>query len=421
LKTDGYSWTNGATLDDHSRRKHAILRDYFRQYLTVRCQIAQQTKFRLAIVDGFAGGGRYSCGSAGSPILFIEELERTLDEINVRRAAQGMGAVEVDALLIFNDAQKDVTAMLQSHCAPLEAALKAKPSKLHIQIAYFSEEFETAYPGIKQLIVDGRFRNVLYNLDQYGYAGVTLATLQDILRTPSAPSTEVFYTFAIESLLAFLSRTDPALLETQVRPLGLSAADFRDFSGPVSNHVWLGAAERVVFEAFKGCAPFVSPFSIHNPDGWRYWLIHLANNYRARQVYNDVLHANSSEQAHFGRSGLNMLAYDPARDGALYLFDAGGRGGAKTELLADIPRLVAGAGDVINVGEFYESIYNATPAHTDDIHAAMIESDELEIITPTGGERRKPNTITIGDTLRLKNQRTFFPLFTKLEGPSGDR
>jgi hypothetical protein len=116
-----------------------------------------------------------------------------------------------------------------------------------------------------------------------------------------------------------------------------------------------------------------------------------------------------------------MLAYDPARDGALYLFDSGGRSGAKTELLADIPRLVAGAGDVMNVGEFYESIYNATPAHTDDIHAAMIESDELEIITPTGGERRKPNTITIGDTLRLKNQRTFFPFFVKPEGPSSDR
>jgi three-Cys-motif partner protein len=413
-----YAWADGAPLDDHTERKHKILREYFFRYITVRCQIPQQTKFRLAVVDGFSGAGRYRCGSPGSPIIFIEELQRALDAVNLQRAAQGLGPVEIECLLIFNDAKRDVTELLKEHCAPVLATAKATCPKLHLQVGYMSEDLEAAYPAIRDLVAEGRYRNVLFNLDQCGHSAVERATLINIMR--ATPSAEIFYTFAIESLLAFLSRTDPALLETQVRPLGLSAADFQAFSGPVSNHVWLGAAERVVFEAFKGCAPFVSPFSIHNPEGWRYWLVHFANNYRARQVYNDVLHANSSEQAHFGRSGLNMLAYDPARDGALYLFDASGRGGAKTELLVDIPRLVAGAGDVMNVGEFYESIYNATPAHTDDIHAAMIESDELEIITPTGGERRKPNTIAIGDTLRLKNQRTFFPLFIKPKGPSGD-
>jgi three-Cys-motif partner protein len=416
--TKAYAWADGAPLDDHTERKHKILREYFFRYITVRCQIPLQTKFRLAVVDGFSGAGRYRCGSPGSPIIFIEELQRALEAVNLQRAVQGLGPVEIECLLIFNDAKRDVTELLKAHCAPVVAAAKETCPKLHLQVGYMSEDFEAAYPAIRDLVAEGRYRNVLFNLDQCGHSAVERGTLVNIMR--ATPSAEIFYTFAIESLLAFLSRTDPALLETQVRPLGLSAADFQGFSGPVSNHVWLGAAERVVFETFKGCAPFVSPFSIHNPEGWRYWLVHFANNYRARQVYNDVLHANSSEQAHFGRSGLNMLAYDPARDGALYLFDTGGRGGARTELLADIPRLVAGAGDVMNVGEFYESIYNATPAHTDDIHAAMIESDELEIITPTGGERRKPNTITIGDTLRLKNQRTFFPLFIKSEGPSGD-
>ena len=55
-----YSWASGAKLEDHSRRKHKILREYFANYLGVRCQLPQQTQFRLAIVDGFAGGGRYA-------------------------------------------------------------------------------------------------------------------------------------------------------------------------------------------------------------------------------------------------------------------------------------------------------------------------------------------------------------------------
>ena len=101
---------------------------------------------------------------------------------------------------------------------------------------------------------------------------------------------------------------------------------------------WLGAAECLVFEAFRTCAPYVSPFSINNPDGWRYWLIHFANFYRARQVYNNILHDNSSAQAHFGWSGLEMLHYDPDHErGALYLFDDPGREMAKGQLIDDIP------------------------------------------------------------------------------------
>ena len=67
-----YERAGGATLEHHSRRKHKILREYFAQYLGVRCQLPQQTQFRLAIVDGFAGGGLYSCGTAGAPFILID-------------------------------------------------------------------------------------------------------------------------------------------------------------------------------------------------------------------------------------------------------------------------------------------------------------------------------------------------------------
>ena len=37
--------------------------------------------------------------------------------------------------------------------------------------------------------------------------------------------------------------------------------------------------------------------------------------------------------------------------------------------------------------EFYESIYNLTPAHADNVNAAIIENPDLEVITQAGGER----------------------------------
>ena len=86
-------------------------------------------------------------------------------------------------------------------------------------------------------------------------------------------------------------------------------------------------------------------------------LIHFANAYRARQVYNNILHDNASLQAHFGRSGLNMLSYDPRHDeGMLYLFDDSGRASAKNQLLGDIPRLVTNARRAMSMMEFYENI-----------------------------------------------------------------
>lgn len=409
-----YEWAAGATLEDHSRRKHKILREYFFNYLTVRCQLPQQSRFRLAIIDGFAGGGRYSCGTAGSPIIFLEELKNAIEAVNIQRASQGLGTIEIECLVILNDADRDVVELLKRNVAPVQAAIDQTVPTLHLRIEYLNDAFETAYPVIRQFLSQGRYRNVLFNLDQCGHSHVDRKTLVDIMR--SYPSAEVFYTFAIEALVSFLRKSEPMLLAAQLANVGVGGDDLKALEGAMNKNSWLGAAERLVFETFRTCAPFVSPFSINNPEGWRYWLIHFANFYRARQVYNNILHDNSSAQAHFGRSGLNMLSYDPDHDGGtLYLFDEPARQTAKAQLLEDIPRLISESGDVIAMGEFYENIYNITPAHTDDVHAAMMDNPDVEVITPGGGERRKAKTIMVGDVLRLKAQKSFFPMFFGLD------
>lgn len=396
-------------LEDHTRRKHKILSEYLFQYIAVRCRIPQQEKFRLAIVDGFAGGGRYKCGTGGSPIIFIGELGRALEAVNAQRTLQGLGTVEIECLLILNELEAEAFQLLRKSCEPLLAEVKQSYPMLQLTVRYLQDEFERSYSTIQSLISSGRYRSVIYNLDQCGHSQVNISTLADIMR--SANSVEVFYTFSIESLLAFLSRTSRSQMERQLRPLGITGHQFEAVEPNLSNAAWLGAAEKLVFTTFSQCARYVSPFSIHNPEGWRYWLIHFANSYRARQVYNDILHDNASSQAHFGRSGLDMLAYDPSDDAKLYLFDDPGRAQALAELRRDIPKLIGDSGDVMTVSEFYEDIYNATPAHKDDIHSALIENPDLEIVTPIGGIRQKATAISIEDTIKLKSQKSFFPLF----------
>ena len=408
-----YAWAQGAELADHSHRKHKIVREYFAEYLTVQSKLPHQTKFRLAVIDGFAGGGRYACGSAGSPLIFIEGLERAVDALNISRASNGMASLDIEALLIFNDFDRDAIELLKTNVAPLEANIKESSPRLHLRIEYMNGAFEAVYPKMKAILQQGQYPNVLFNLDQCGDTHVKVSTLTDILQ--SFRRAEIFYTFFIDSLVAFLNKSNPSALQARLSPLGIGPEKIAPLQKEMlSRREWLGTAECIVFDEFKACAPFVSPFSINNPQGWRYWLIHFANSYRARQVYNNVLHTNSSIQAHFGRSGLDMLAYDPRHEAAdLFLFDDKGRQQSKTELLDDIPRLVSMHGDAISILDFYGAVYNVTPAHSDDVHAAIIENPDMEVITPAGGERRRPNTIAVGDTVRLKRQKSFFPMFPR--------
>ena len=410
-----YDWVNGVELQAHSKRKHKILREYVFDYLTVRCTLPQQDRFRLAIVEGFAGGGRYKCGTPGSPLIFIEELKHAFEAVNKLRVGRGLGPIEIECLFVFNDASRDAINLLKTHTTPLLAGIAQTCPKLHLRVEYLHDLFEVAYPKIKSLLAQGRYRSVLFNLDQGGDSHVEQGTILDILR--SYPAAEIFYTFMIDSLLAFLQKKQPERLRKRLDHLDLAGSDIQTLNaGLMTRNDWLGAAERIVFDAFGLCAPYVSPFSINNPDGWRYWLIHFSKFYRARQVYNNVLHENASLQAHFGRPGLDMLHYDPRHEeGQLYLFDDSARSSAKEQLFADIPRLVEESGGAIPVMDFYESIYNATPAHADDVNESIIENPELEVITPAGGERRKAKKIGVNDVIKLRRQRSFFPLFLNAE------
>src|SRR5438093_9719458 len=107
------SWTTGATLEEHSKRKHKVVGEYIAQYLVVRCQLPQQTRFRLAIVDGFAGGGRYACGIAGSPLIFIEEMRVAAEALNLKRMSEGMAVLDIECLLVLNAASADTVKLLK--------------------------------------------------------------------------------------------------------------------------------------------------------------------------------------------------------------------------------------------------------------------------------------------------------------------
>lgn len=397
-----YDW-DAAVLGDHSRKKHEILGEYFRRYLLERCKHPHRRAFRFVIVDAFSGAGQYEDGSPGSSLIFANTVFETQKAINLDRAPKGLPAVDFSCLMIINDSDRDALRDLEDRLAPFQAGLSPG---VKFELLPFPGEFEAVADAILSTIRSRKFANVLFNLDQYGYTDVTVATLRRLMA--SARSVEIFLTYAVETLLTYLSRNDPATMMKRLRHIGIGSTDLDSIDVWSSKKEWLGAVERLVFDQFRQCAPFVSPFSINNPEGWRYWLMHFACRHRARQVYNDVLHAKSRSQAHCGRAGLNMLGHDSAHEGQLLLFDADAREAARNELPDDIPRLLAEKRESIAVGEFLRDIYNQTSAHSDDINLSIMASAEVEVLTPNGKPRRKSHTINATDSLRFRQQRPFY-------------
>ena len=339
-------------------------------------------------------------------MIFSEVLLNTVNEINIARIDKGMPKVEVDCLMILNDNDPEAAQKLPEAVAPFVAASEETNFSVLLKVVYYQDRFEALVDRLCARIKDGGYRNVIYNLDQCGDSRVNRETIARLMQSEN--SVEVIFTFAVQSLIAFLSRRNPERVRKRLEYLNLRPEELTFTTQLMSKDEWLGTAERIVFDHFRKTAPYFTPFSINNPNGWRYWLMHFAKNYRARQVYNDVLHDNSSEQAHFGRAGLNMLSYDPSHHTSIrYLFDVDGRNAARQQLPDDISRLVSDGGNTIGISEFYRNIYNETPAHSDDIHAAIFDNPDLEVVTLKKNKRRFPHTISLDDTLRLKKQKSF--------------
>lgn len=395
-----YDWENGAKIGSHSKIKLEIIEEYIHEYVRVRCGLPQQERFRLSFVDGFCGAGTYGCGTLGSPLMALRALKSVSAEINLRRKIDGFKPISFEFFMYFNDISPPAIQALRVGVNTFLDEHRAEQTGTTFHVDYFEGDFGQNLPIISQKVLASKVRNTIFNLDQYGHADVSEQHLRTVLSLTR--SCEVFLTFSIRSFLAFISpkkRQDRRIFDGQISEISLHK----------TKKEWLAAVERVVFDEFQSLASFVSPFSINNQEGWEYWLVHFANSFRARQVYNDILHRKKNSQAHVGRSGLQMLRYNSIDDASLYLFDANSRRGAREQLLSDIPNFIRDCTPEysISVADFFDKTYNQTPAHSDDLNSALIKSPEVEIITATGGRRRAPQMIKRTDTIRLAPQRTF--------------
>lgn len=416
-----YNWTNGPDLiQQHSVAKHRILEAYLAAYFRTLVSSPNQDVLRLTLVDGFAGGGLYVHNDTrepvmGSPFIFLEATREAEFLINKDRRKP----VQLQVDYFFTEADRH--AYLHLDKVLREAGHGDRIGNgIYIDHARFQDKADAIIGFIKKKSPkNGRS---IFALDQYGYKEVPTQLLRKIF--DALPSAEVILTFGVDSFMNFASDGE------QVKDLldGLGIPDiFRGRSVEeikASDRDWRLFLQSTLYRRLvENCgARHFTPFFIRNRGGHGdYWLIHMSQHHRARDVMTEVHWANSNYFIHYGGAGLDMfqmVGYDPAHDAAYlgqsllgFEFDDVARRASIAALNEHIPRRVYADDSGISFGELFATTCNSSPASAQIYRESigkLLDEKAVEIVGVDGTKRRSSAQIKDSDQILSPPQRPLF-------------
>lgn len=425
-----YDWLIGEAppeLGIHSLSKHRVYTEYLHHYLRVLNSRPFIDKCKLTVIDAFAGGGLYkhpSDGSnyPGSPLQLIKAAETAISSINIKREKEGTRTtLELDAEYYFYEKKKCNFEYLEHYLESEDIISKAR-RKINIIQGEFVQYID---PLIQKLSLKSRNKShrCLFILDQYGYTDVPLSSLNKIFSNLS--NAEVILTFSVDSLINYMANTPQFV--SALKTAGLS--DLFDIDEMMQHKnespEWKFFVQTNLLNAIhKGSgAKFYTPFFIKSQESNRsFWLIHLSNHSRARDVMTELHWKLKNQFVHFGDSGLHMFGYDPTNDQSLtkmedlfsgteFGFDEVAKEKTLNSLINEIPDCLTNLKQPITFESFYQVVSNYTPATSAIIKQAMedmISKKQLIVKTEESNYRKKSTSIKNKDLIEFPDQKTFF-------------
>jgi three-Cys-motif partner protein len=416
-----YDWSNGPdAIQQHSIAKHRILQSYLAAYFQTLVSSPHQDVLRLTLVDGFAGGGLYYHNDTrelvwGSPFICLNAAREAEFLINENRHKP----LHLDVGYFFVEANHNAYLHLDKMLRQ-EGYAGELGQSIHIRHAKFQDEAD----GILQFIKKKSPRNgrSIFVLDQYGYKEVPTGLIQKVFR--SLPSAEIILTFGVDSFINFAS--DKALTKEALTTMGI--ADI--WQGKTLDEIkssdrnWrLFIQSSLYRNLVASCgAEYFTPFFIRNKKGHGdYWLIHMSQHHKARDVMTEVHWGNQNYFIHYGGAGLNMfqmVGYDPDHDTEFkgqtelgFEFDGVARDASVTSLMEQIPRLVY-ANDVgLSFGELFTKTCNGSPASAAIYREALgklVDYQTICINGIDGSTRKSGQQIKDSDQITPPRQRKLF-------------
>ena len=420
-----YDWNVGDPppfIEAHSQTKHKVLEDYLFRYLHILTKSPLRREFKLALIDGFAGGGSYRQEGTnqlqlGSPLQLLKTVEAAMVSIPLDRQTRGIkNQVELELLYYFVEKKKSnfdfLIDTLKTH---------GYQSRVGEDIYVLNQPFENV---VDKIIHDIKVRSpsgrCIFILDQYGYSQINFSLIKKIML--ELPNAEIVMTIMTDWLIDYLTDTPSYMKSLKTAGLYEMLNVQEILESKKEGTQWRRIVQYQLHEIFRNetGAKFYTPFFIVSPASNKsYWLVHLSSHVRAQDEMKNLHWLRSNDFEHYGTAGLDMLGYDTANDALLsgqmeldsgYSFDDFAKKQTVTLLQDQIPRLLHPYKDGIGYGDFLSQICNGTPATSNIIKEAaenMIECKELVVEGPKGETRRKATTIGQKDTLALHKQ-TYF-------------
>jgi len=409
-----HSWAIGGQLPvirPHSVANHRIIAKYLSRYINTLTCNQRMDVFKVTLVDGFAGGGLYcnedtSQEHFGSPLLMLKTMQ------------------EAEALLQKNrkkefklDVEYHFVESSQSHLEFLKQTLEGsefKPLLDNRKINLFNDEFvNQAEPIIKHVQKRHKKSNrAIFVLDQFGYTAVPFPIIRKIMA--SLNQAEVILTFATDSLIAYIN--DSQEMQRTLAKTGLCLSKKEIQSAKMSSNWRLAIQLLLHREIFQNSgANHYTPFFIRSKEANRdYWLIHLSNHCRARDVMVGLHWEENTSFAHYGGCGLDMFGYDPDDDIEItcqpFLFDHEAEKLTIGALYEDVPKQIHAFGsNGVSFDQFFRNVTNRTPATSFLLKKAIKELQKdgrIDIRDQTGLGKR--SSIREGSDILRKPAQGFF-------------
>lgn len=420
-----YDWSDGpAKIEDHSLTKQEILADYIRRYLKQCTLLPEMEVFRMTLVDGFCGGGVYFREGApgilvqGSPLQMLDAVESASREINLPRQKP----IRFDIQFIFVDVNPTATSFLRQ-----QLIQRGYGSRLETSIWVLTDEFTNVCDKIIGKVCDHTRRSprALFFLDQYGYSQIPMPVIAGIFQRIG--HAEVILNFHTSSLMTYVN---DEIFERACKKLGI--ADMRSILGGLTvtdlKRTESGARKLIQCGLYRsvvdGCqAKHYTPFFIKGRGGHgEYWLLHLSQKHRARDVMSRVTWEKSNSFIHYGGAGLDMLnvemmGFDQQLDdhqaNNAFLFDNDAKTLSTKQLRNDLAPIIFSLEGSITFQALYERYCNECPGDAELFkHSVMelVDAKEITIRKAGGGGRVSASRIHDTDIIEHSRQVSMFSL-----------
>ena len=403
-----HTWSIGSEpplIRAHSLAKHRVIQAYLEEYISVLTANPRLDRFRLTLVDGFAGGGSYRDSQTkefrpGSPLVMLNAMAAA--ETKAQQHRSKSFRLDVDYFFVEQNKSNVEYLKVVIQESPFRALLA---DKINILQSDFLETVPDILSFVKKRQRAGR---AIFLLDQFGYSDVPLTTIKSILG--SLDNAEVILTFAVDSMIDYL--TDSPQSQQILERIGLDLSSH--MIGEMKQEIeWRRKIQFCLHHEIpaKTSAGFYTPFFIRSHDAHRdYWLIHLSGHARARDVMVGLHWQQNTSFAHYGRSGLQMLGYDETSDASLnrqtllptFFFDETALASSQEALFDQLPERVHSYKDGVAFKDFFADVTNECPvtAQTMKLVLSELAAEGIIEVLDTDGQRKRAQKVREGAEIR---------------------